>query len=103
MNTIFISLATILLASIACFAQATGNITGKVTYANGLVLHGVTVQIVQTRQSAVTDETGTYQLSNVPPGRYTMMAWHERTKRAEQVVEVTAGGPMRLSIVLETQ
>src|SRR6202140_5521946 len=26
---------------------------------------------------AVTDENGTFQLSNVPPGEYTIVAWHE--------------------------
>ncbi|MBK7392186.1 MAG: hypothetical protein IPI64_02655 [Chloracidobacterium sp.] len=61
MNRIFIFFATLLLASITCFGQNTGKITGKVTFGgDNSVLHQVSVQIVELRRSTVTDEDGVY-------------------------------------------
>ena len=40
----------------------------------------------------VTDDTGTFTLAHVPPGRYTIQAWHERYGKLSKTVEVTAGG-----------
>jgi hypothetical protein len=49
---------------------------------------------------AVTAPNGTFTIDGVPPGKYTVRAWHERTARAEQVVEVTAGGAVRADLVM---
>ena len=35
---------------------------------------------------------GTFIIENVPPGEYTIVGWHERTRPAVQRVQVTAGG-----------
>jgi hypothetical protein len=40
---------------------------------------------------AVTAPNGTFTIDRVPPGRYRMKVWHERTKVAEQTVEVGPG------------
>ena len=40
----------------------------------------------------VTDDTGTFTLARVPPGKYTIQAWHERYGKLSKTVEVTAGG-----------
>lgn len=50
---------------------------------------------------AVTRPDGTFSIDGVPPGKYTLVAWHERTKRAEQPVEVRAGSAMKADVVLE--
>lgn len=47
---------------------------------------------------AVTAPNGTFTIDGVPPGKYTVMAWHERTKRAEQLVEVGAGRTVRVEL-----
>jgi len=57
-------------------AQTTGSIVGRVTDEGGGVLPGVTVEArspaLQGSRAAVTDSTGTYRLTLLPPGDYTV-------------------------------
>jgi hypothetical protein len=41
---------------------------------------------------ATTDDTGNFTISNVPPGSYTVTAWHEPDEKQTQKVTVAAGG-----------
>lgn len=50
---------------------------------------------------AITTPDGAFSIDGVPPGKYTLVAWHERTKRTEQPVEVPAGGAAKTDVVLE--
>jgi hypothetical protein len=50
---------------------------------------------------AVTKPDGSFTIDGVPPGSYTLMAWHERTKRAEQKIEITANGAAKAELKLE--
>ena len=48
---------------------------------------------------AVTDATGAFHLDDVPPGKYHLVAWHERgTRQTEEVVEVSAGGETKVEL-----
>jgi hypothetical protein len=49
----------------------------------------------------VTKPDGTFNIDGVPPGKYTLVAWHERTKRSEQPVEVGAGSAAKVAVALE--
>ena len=68
--------AMILLLSTAAWAQlaTTAELNGRVTDESGAVLPGVTVTVTQTAtgltRSAVTSDTGSYLLSNLPTGPY---------------------------------
>jgi len=42
---------------------------------------------------ATTDENGNYTINNVPPGNYTVTAWHEPDQTQTQKVTVAAGKP----------
>src|SRR5689334_19375583 len=64
--------------STALWAQTTAQITGTVKDQSGAVLPGVEVTATQTgtelKRSVVTDETGSYILSNLPIGPYRLEA-----------------------------
>jgi hypothetical protein len=50
---------------------------------------------------AVTRPDGSFTIAGVPPGKYTLVAWHERTGRAEQSVTVTANEAVRADFALK--
>lgn len=50
------------------------------------------IGIVDHDHFAVSREGGVYEIPNVPPGTYTIDAWHERYGAQSQSVRVTAGG-----------
>jgi hypothetical protein len=59
------------------------------------------VVVVDTPHFAVTDATGAFLIRNVPPGKYRLVAWHEKKDRLERDVEVIAGPPLELDLVIE--
>lgn len=50
---------------------------------------------------AVTKPDGSFTIDGVPPGTYTLRAWHERTGRVEQPVTVTANGAQTVELTLK--
>src|SRR6266446_10189266 len=72
---LMVCVVLILLVSITTtWAQATAQINGTVADSSGGVLPGATVTATQTdtgfRREAVTDQTGSYTLTNLPTGPY---------------------------------
>ena len=65
---------TVLLITAPVWAQATAELTGRVTDESGGVLPGVTVTVTQTdtgfTRSVVTEANGLYVVSNLPTGPY---------------------------------
>ena len=72
------SLLLLLLGATNVLAQATAQINGTVADSSGGVLPGVTVTAIQTetgiRREVVTDETGSFVLTNLPVGPYRLEA-----------------------------
>ena len=52
------------------------------------------------RYFAVTDEDGRYRIDNVPPGSYSVVAWHESLPSETKRVLVTDGGDVDLNFTL---
>ena len=74
------------------FGQATGTLKGTVTLeTSGKPTHGVIVTILQLRRSADTGDDGTYEIQNVPPGTYDVVAHLDKVPDVVQSVQVTAG------------
>lgn len=89
-------------------AQTTGTISGAVTLeSTGDPLHHVIVLVVPLGRSVQTDNNGKYQIDNVPPGRYDLVAHLHALSDNRKTVEVTAGAnvsadfQMRVSVVKE--
>lgn len=76
------------------FAQVTGSIRGFVTDRdfNDRPLEGVTVLVVQTEQTVVSDGQGLYLIGDVPPGTYTLIFTREGfVRQVEADVLVSSG------------
>jgi hypothetical protein len=50
---------------------------------------------------AVTAPDGKFSIEGIPPGKYTLATWHERTGKHEQPIEVTPSGAVKADVVLE--
>lgn len=73
----------------AVFAQNGATIRGTVTDATANVaLHNVVVSIVQTKQTAQTDESGNYEINGVSAGTYTILAHIEGFSDAVRTINV---------------
>ncbi len=88
--------------SISVFAQGS-RISGKVTYGDNLALHDATIQIAQTRQTVRTADDGSYEFTNVPPGRYTLLVHLEGFSNATRAVTVGAGAPVTADFQLQIE
>jgi plastocyanin len=51
----------------------------------------------------IPEDDGTFTLDNVPPGRYTLVGWHERIGERTAAVQVEAGGAATANLSLPVQ
>ncbi|HEX8846004.1 MAG TPA: TonB-dependent receptor [Pyrinomonadaceae bacterium] len=83
-------------------AQASGTLRGSVVLGeNGKPVHNVLITIVQLKRTTNTDEEGKYEFTNVPPGRYEVLAHLDRVPDVVQTVDVTAGGAATLDFQIQ--
>lgn len=52
---------------------------------------------------AIPDAQGRYQIENIPPGEYTVVAWHERSEEVEQRVTIRPGQSVELNITVPVE
>ena len=74
----FLCLTIIISATGYCFAQSTGNIKGTVADPNGGLVAGAAIEAVNNqtgeKRTATTSDVGTYNITNLPVGVYTLTA-----------------------------
>jgi hypothetical protein len=64
-----------------------------------------TIMVFDHSLYAMPSPDGTFELDNIPPGRYRLSAWHERIGEQTTTIEVASGATTRVSFALpvETQ
>ncbi len=81
-----------------------GTIKGVVTLElSGSPVHNVTVTILQLKRSVQTEDDGSYTFSNLPPGRYTVVAHLDRVPDAITTVQVSAGATATADLKLQLE
>ena len=58
------------------------------------------VVALDTPYYAKTDQSGAFQIQNVPAGRYTIVVWSEKLKELRQPITVEAGQPTTVHVTL---
>ncbi|MGQ0763980.1 MAG: TonB-dependent receptor [Acidobacteriota bacterium] len=69
-----------------------GHLTGVVTLKpSGVPAHNALVTVVELKRSVLTDDAGRYQIDNLPPGRYQLIAHLDRVSDVVRTIAVNAG------------
>lgn len=58
------------------------------------------IMVLDNPYFAVPDKEGHYLIEDVPPGNYTIVAWHERSERVELQIEIKPGENAELNITV---
>jgi len=98
--------AAALLATAPAFAQSTGQVTGVVKDGTGALLPDTTVTVTGAdgaKHEASTSADGSYTVSGLPPGNYSVSAAHSGFPTVlQQSQAVAAGGTRTVDFTLET-
>ena len=91
-----ISVIFISLISFSAFGQAagdgTGTLRGTVTLGDsGKPIHNAIITILQLKRSVDTDDNGSYEFTNLPPGKYDVVAHLDRVPDIVRTVDLTSG------------
>ena len=93
----------IIVSSITAIAQTNGKISGKITDGiTGEPLQGATVTVKRTNNSVTTASDGSFTLSNVKPGRATLVISYIGFADKETTLSVPDGGEATLNSTLQT-
>jgi hypothetical protein len=62
------------------------------------------IAVFESPYFAVTDESGTFRIDSVPPGKYHLVAWHERGKaQVERDIEVRVDAESRADLKMRVE
>ncbi len=82
--------------------QANGAIKGKVTLEEkNLPVHNVIILISQLQVSTTTDEEGNYEIKDIPPGSYSLLARLDRGPDVIRRIEIKSSQTLTLDIQLK--
>ena len=58
------------------------------------------IQVMATPYYGFADPTGNYALTNIPPGRYRLVAWNEQGGQTETPIDVAPSGTITGNVAL---
>jgi iron complex outermembrane receptor protein len=90
----------LVLTHLTIFAQSTGSIRGTIKTSDGNPAGFVNVSIEGTSKGAVADDNGKYEIRNVTPGNYQLIASFVGLENQQQNVDVSAGKTTVIDFVL---
>jgi iron complex outermembrane receptor protein len=91
----------LLISPLTASAQTSGTIRGTITSdVNRTPVAGVSVEITQLRRSVETDESGVYEFTGIPAGRYTLVTHIEGFSDRAQTVVLTGGATAAVDFTL---
>ncbi len=61
------------------------------------------ILVLENPYFAIPDSSGSYEIPGIPPGAYTLTAWHERAHPIRREVAVTSGEPARIDFAIPLQ
>jgi iron complex outermembrane receptor protein len=94
-------LAALAAAPDAAAQQTAGTIRGAVVMQNGAPIHDATVVLMPLRRSAQTGDDGSFQIQNIPPGRYEVIAHQHAFTDEKRTVQVAAGATVEIQFRLD--
>ncbi len=101
MSAICLLSVALLMAPQAAAPSSPGVIHGTVSLQqNNDPVHGATVLVTELRRTATTDETGQYEIKNVPPGTYEVLAQREHLTTERKQVTIIAEQPATVDFSL---
>ncbi|MEP6493371.1 MAG: SusC/RagA family TonB-linked outer membrane protein [bacterium] len=99
----FLKGAMVVAFATPAFAQSTGTVSGHVTDRQSLrPLGNVQVRIVGSNRGAVTDDSGSYRIANVPAGAVQLAAQRLGYAPQSRPVTVTSGGTANADFAMAT-
>ena len=94
MNKIIAIITLLVFTSLYASAQTAGTISGKVVFGGDKSpLHDVSIKISELNKTAFTNATGNFTFTNIPAGKYKIVAHQEGFADNTQTVTVSAGTP----------
>ena len=88
-NFVAVSTVVVALAAIPVHGQGTGSVQGTVTFSDGgAAVHNAVVLLVGVGLVALTAENGEFEIENVPPGTYEILAQREHLTASRQTVTI---------------
>ncbi|HUP51821.1 MAG TPA: TonB-dependent receptor plug domain-containing protein, partial [Longimicrobiales bacterium] len=99
---LLLAIAASWVAATDVHAQDTGSISGRVTEAGGATVVAAQVSLDGGQRGTLTNDLGTFRLSDVPAGTHTLSVVRIGYATFEAEVSVTAGSTAGVEVVLES-
>ena len=101
-SLVAVSTVVVALASMPVHGHGTGSVRGAVTFAEGgAAVHGAVVLVVGPGLVALTAENGDFEIENVPPGTYEILAQREHLTARRQTVTIQSEQTTVVDFALE--